>query len=142
VVVHQTRLAVGCSWALLLLLNSVGLSGEDPWLKYTAEAAQHRRDGLYSEAEAKYVSAYRLVVDTAESGRLGTSLIDLANLYADMGRYADAETAAQQRHAPWPFKPRTHEKISKAIRSTFLLYWRDGNDVDDLRRTSVHDEMQ
>ena len=94
--VRQTRRSVSCSSALLLLLSSVGFSGQDPWLKYTTEAAQLRRDGLNSEAEARYVSAYRAVADTAESGRLGRSLIDLANLYTDMGRYADAEIAAQR----------------------------------------------
>ena len=94
--VRQTRRSVSCSSAFLLLLSSVGWSAEDPWLKYTTEAAQLRRDGLNSEAEARYVSAYRAVADTAESGRLGSSLIDLANLYTDMGRYADAEIAAQR----------------------------------------------
>ena len=94
---HQTRFSISGSWTVLvLLLNSVGFSGEDLWLKYTTEASQLRRDGLYSEAEDKYFSAYMAVVDIAEPGRLGMSLINLANLYTDMGRYADAETAAQR----------------------------------------------
>jgi hypothetical protein len=96
VLVQQTRLSVSCVKALLvLLLNSVGFSGEDSWLRYTTEAARLRRDGQYSEAEARYTSAYMAVVDApGESARLGMSLIDLANLYTDMGRYSDAETAA------------------------------------------------
>ena len=94
---QPSRLSVKCASTLLVLLfNSAGLSGEDLWLKYTTEAAQLRKDGLYPEAEAKYLSAYKVVVDTAESERLGMSLIHLANLYTDMGRYADAETSAQR----------------------------------------------
>lgn len=95
--VHQTRLSAGCvSTILALFLSSVGFSGEDLWLKNTAEATQLRKDGRYSEAEAKYLTAYRTVMDTAEEPvRRGISLVSLANLYSEMGRFVDAEAAAQ-----------------------------------------------
>ena len=95
---HQTGLLVRCAAILFILpRSSFGLSGEDLWLKYTAEATQLQREGRYSEAEDRYFGAYRAVVDAGEERqRLGMSLNNLARLYIHVGRYGDAETVAQR----------------------------------------------
>lgn len=94
---HTACLLTCASAALFLVSTSRGFGQVDPWLKYTAEGTHLREQGRYSEAESRYLDAYRLIVGAGEKGeRLAASLNTLASVYAEEGRYVDAETFARR----------------------------------------------
>src|SRR5262245_8961512 len=79
--------------ALFLVRTGPGFGEVDVWLNYTSEGTRLREQGRYSDAERRYLDAYRLVADSGEkSDRLVASLSHLAAIYKDEGRYGDAET--------------------------------------------------
>jgi len=91
----QRAICVICvSAAIFLAAIGPSFGEEDAWLKFTTEGNHSRNQGQYSEAERKYLDAYRLIADDQKSERLAKSLSNLAAISGDLGRYREAENFA------------------------------------------------
>jgi len=93
----MARVWICVSAALFLVSAGRGFGEVDRWLNYTSEGTHFREQGRYSDAERRYLDAYRLAADSGErSDRLVVSLSHLAVVYRDEGRYGDAEIFARR----------------------------------------------
>src|SRR5262249_47375257 len=98
----------------ILGLNISLLSGQDSlWEQHLAKARKLRADAHYKEAETEYLAA----VEAAQAfgaghPKMARSLNNLAALYQDQGRYAEAETLYQRATAIWERNPGSEEDLA------------------------------
>ncbi len=89
----RSLLGAACAAGLLLAAAPAAAApAPASWAAYTAAGLRAREAGRYADAEAMLVAALRLAEAGAPAGRrLATSLANLAELYAALHRYAEAE---------------------------------------------------
>ncbi len=96
----HTRLSlvgVLCVMLVSALFIGCGQSTGSPWESYIQAGKAAYEQGNYSEAEKQFLAALQEVENFGpEDTRLATSLNNLALLYHDEGKYAEAEPLYQR----------------------------------------------
>ena len=114
------------AWLLLgiLCLASFAVAQEPAWEKYTKAGTEAYQRGQYAEAEKQFVAALKEAEKFgAQDPRLATSLNNLATLYINQGKYAEAESLLRRALATFEKAPGPEHPIVAVVRiSLATLY--------------------
>src|SRR5205814_2096659 len=80
--------------------------GQTAWEQHLIEGRKLRAQGLYAQAEKEYLAALdEASVFGQQDPRLARTTNNLAGLYQDQGRFADAEKLFRKSAAIWEANP-------------------------------------
>ncbi len=100
----------------------------DPWQSYMAAGGKAYQQSNYPEAEKQWAAAVKEAEGFGpQDPRLATSLNNLAALYHDQGRYAEAEPLYKRSQAIWEktLGP-DHPDVAPSLNNLALLYYNQG----------------
>ncbi len=126
-ITHKTKwLLVGLVCLALWPVHASAQGGQ--WNTLNAAGIEAYQRGDYAEAEKQWSAALKEAEGFGpQDPRLATSLNDLAGLYHDQGRYAEAEPLYKRSQAIWEktLGP-DHPDVAASLNNLALLYYNQG----------------